>query len=130
VTSIKSHIVIVDDDESVCRAMERLVRSMGMTAETYTSSEDFLAQMESLKTFQLDCVILDIQMPGMNGIELQQRLRLIDKDIPVIFITAYDDRIDKDRAIAGGAVAVLRKPCNDALILRTLATALERDGAA
>ena len=129
-TSKKSHIVIVDDDESVCRAMERLLRSMGMTAETYTSSEDFLEQMESLKTFRLDCVILDIQMPGMNGIELQQRLRLIDKDIPVIFITAYDDRIDKDRAIAGGAVAVLRKPCNDALILRTLATALERDGAA
>ena len=129
-TSKKSHIVIVDDDESVCRAMERLLRSMGMTAETYTSSEDFLEQMESLKTFQLDCVILDIQMPGMNGIELQQRLRLIDKDTPVIFITAYDDRIDKDRAIAGGAVAVLRKPCNDALILRTLATALKRDGAA
>jgi CheY-like chemotaxis protein len=110
--------------------MERLLRSMGMTAETYTSSEDFLEQMESLKTFKLDCVILDIQMPGMNGIELQQRLRLIDKDIPVIFITAYDDRADKDRAIAGGAVAVLRKPCNDALILRTLATALKRDGAA
>jgi FixJ family two-component response regulator len=130
VTSKKSHIVIVDDDESVCRAMERLLRSMGMTAETYTSSEDFLEQMESLKTFKLDCVILDIQMPGMNGIELQQRLRLIDKDIPVIFITAYDDRADKDRAIAGGAVAVLRKPCNDALILRTLATALKRDGAA
>ena len=125
-----SNIYILDDDESVCRAMERLLRSMGMTAETYTSSEDFLEQMESLKTFQLDCVILDIQMPGMNGIELQQRLRLIDKDIPVIFITAYDDRIDKDRAIAGGAVAVLRKPCNDALILRTLATALKRDGAA
>ena len=129
-TSKKSHIVIVDDDESVCRAMERLLRSMGMTAETYTSSEDFLEQMESLKTFRLDCVILDIQMPGMNGVELQQRLRLIDKDIPVIFITAYDDRIDKDRAIAGGAVAVLRKPCNDSLILRTLATALGRDGSA
>lgn len=126
-TSKKPHIVIVDDDESVCRAMERLLRSMGMTAETYTSSEDFLEQMEALKTFHSDCVILDIQMPGLNGIELQQRLRLIDKDIPVIFITAYDDRTDKDRAIAGGALAVLRKPCNDALILRTLASALGHD---
>jgi len=101
-----------------------------MTAETYTSSEEFVEQMESLRTCHLDCVILDIQMPGLNGIDLQQRLRSIDKDIPVIFITAYDDRADQDRAIAGGAVAVLRKPCNDALILRTLATALERDGAA
>jgi CheY-like chemotaxis protein len=126
VTSKKPHIVIVDDDESVCRAMERLVRSLGMTAETYTSSEDFVEQMEVLTTFHPDCVILDIQMPGLNGIELQRRLRWVDKEIPVIFITAYDERADQERAIAGGAVAVLRKPCNDALIMRTLQGILDR----
>jgi len=106
--------------------MERLVRSLGMTAETYGSSVDFVEQMEVLTKFHPDCLILDIQMPGLNGIELQRRLRWIYKDLPIIFITAYDERADHDRAIAGGAVAVLRKPCNDALIMRTLQVALKQ----
>lgn len=125
VTLKKPLIAIVDDDDSVCRAMDRLVRSLGMAAETYASSEDFVEQMESLPSYHADCVILDIQMPGLSGIEVQRRLRSACKNIPVIFITAYDDRVDRDRAIAGGAVAVLRKPCNDALIMRTLQTALQ-----
>ena len=106
--------------------MERLVRSLGMAAETYASSEDFVEQMEALPSFRPNCVILDIQMPGLNGIEVQRHLRAVYQDIPIIFITAYEDRADRDRAIAGGAVAVLRKPCNDALIMRTLQAALER----
>ena len=84
VTTKKPLIAIVDDDESVCRAMERLVRSLGMVAETYASSEDFLNQIESLPSFHLDCVILDVQMPGLNGIEVQTRLRRIHKKMPVI----------------------------------------------
>ncbi|HUA39191.1 MAG TPA: response regulator [Candidatus Sulfopaludibacter sp.] len=127
-TNNKPLIAIVDDDESVCRAMERLLRSLGMVAETYVSSEDFVNQLESLPAFRLDCVIVDVQMPGMNGLEVQQRIRRIHKDIPVIFITAYDDDIARKRALAGGAVAFLRKPCNDALIVRTLDTALGRSG--
>lgn len=117
-------IAIVDDDESVGRAMERLVRSLGMAAEAYSSSDDFLNQIESLPSFRLDCVIVDVQMPGMNGIEVQKRIRRTHKDIPVIFITAYDDDTARERALAGGAVAFLRKPCNDALIIRTLNAAL------
>jgi len=128
VTNNKPLIAIVDDDESVCRAMERLVRSLGMAAETYVSSEDFVNQLESLPSFRLDCVIVDVQMPGMNGLEVQQRIRRIHKDIPVVFITAYDDDTARKRALAGGAVAFLRKPCNDALIIRTLDAALGRGG--
>ena len=125
-TSNKPLIAIVDDDESVSRAMERLVRSLGMAAETYASSEDFVNQFESLPSFRLDCVIVDVQMPGMNGIEVQRRIRRIHKDIPVIFITAYDDSLAREGALAGGAVAFLRKPCNDALFIRTLDAALGR----
>ncbi len=108
--------------------MERLVRSLGMAAETYASSEDFLNQIESLPSFHLDCVILDVQMPGLNGIEVQTRIRRIHKDMPVIFITAHDDRGARERALAGGALAFLRKPCNDALLIRTLDAALGRRG--
>jgi CheY-like chemotaxis protein len=110
----------------VCRALKRLVHSLGMAAETYGSGEEFVNQIESLPSFQPDCVILDVQMPGMNGIEVQKRLRRIHKDIPIIFITAYDDRVERERALAGGAVAFLRKPCDDALISRTLDAALGR----
>jgi FixJ family two-component response regulator len=128
VTSDKPLIAIVDDDESVGRAMERLVRSLGMAAETYVSSEDFINQFESLPSFRLDCVIVDVQMPGLNGLEVQRRIRRIHKDIPVIFITAYDNIIAREQALAGGAVAFLRKPCNDALIIRTLDAALGLSG--
>jgi len=126
VTAKKPLIAVVDDDESVCRAMERLVRSLGMVAETYASSEDFMNQIESLPSFHLDCVILDVQMPGLNGIEVQTRLRRIHKSMPVIFITAHDDRAAQEQALAGGALAFLRKPCNDALLIRTLDAALGR----
>jgi FixJ family two-component response regulator len=122
----KPLIAIVDDDESVCRALERLVRSLGMTAETYTGGADFMDQLEGLPGFHPDCVILDVQMPVMNGIEVQTRIRRAHRNIPVVFITAHDDRNAQERALAGGAVAFLRKPCNDALIIRTLETALER----
>lgn len=127
-TRTKPLIAIVDDDESVGRAMERLVRSLGMTAETYVSGEDFINQFESLPSFRVDCVIVDVQMPGMNGIEVQLRIRRIHKDLPVVFITAHDDRLAREQALAGGAVAFLLKPCNDALIIRTLDAALGRRG--
>ena len=124
----KPLIAIVDDDESVGRAMERLVRSLGMTAETYVSGEDFVNQLESLPSFRVDCVLVDVQMPGLSGLEVQRRIRRIHKDIPVIFITAHDDRLAREQALAGGAVAFLLKPCNDALIIRTLDAALGRRG--
>jgi FixJ family two-component response regulator len=120
-------IAIVDDDESVCRALKRLIRSLGMTAETYVSSSEFVDLIEALPSFQPDCVVLDVQMPGMSGIEVQASIRKARGAIPVIFITAHDDRIVREQALAAGAVAFLRKPFNDALLIRTLAAALGRD---
>jgi CheY-like chemotaxis protein len=120
-------IAIVDDDESVCRAIKRLVRSIGMAAETYVNSAEFVDLIEALPSFQPDCVVLDVQMPGMSGIDVQANIRRVRGAIPIIFITAHEDRLARTQALAAGAVAFLRKPFNDALFIRTLDAALGRD---
>ena len=117
-------IAIVDDDESVCRAMKRLVRSLGMEAEAFASGREFIDRIETTPSFQPDCVFLDVQMPGMNGLEVQERLASSGNPLPVIFITAHDDLGVRDRALAAGAVAFLRKPFDDELFIKTLRVAL------
>jgi len=127
VTNTKQPLIaIVDDDESVCRAINRLVRSLGMTAETYVNSVEFVDLIEALPSFRPDCVVLDVQMAGLSGIEVQTRIRRTRGPIPVIFITAHDDRVGRERALSGGAVAFLRKPFTDVLFIRTLNAALGR----
>jgi FixJ family two-component response regulator len=121
----KPLIAIVDDDESVCRAMKRLVRSLGMEADAFTSGREFIDLIETTPSFQPDCVVLDVQMPGMNGLEVQQRLTSSGNPLPVIFITAHDEAGVRDRALAAGAVAFLRKPFNDELFIETLRLALK-----
>jgi FixJ family two-component response regulator len=119
-------IVVVDDDESVCRALKRLIGSVGMTAETYVSGREFLDLIEALPSFRPDCVVLDVQMPDLNGIEIQACLRRVRGEIPIIFVTAHDERAVRTQAIAAGAVAFLRKPFNDSLLIRTIRAALGR----
>lgn len=121
----KPLIAIVDDDESVCRAVRRLVRSLSIDAETFTSGQEFLDLLEAMPSFHPDCLILDVQMPGMNGLELKNRLAMSGKTIPVIFITAYDEVGVREKAFAAGAVAFLRKPFNDELLIKTMHGALE-----
>jgi FixJ family two-component response regulator len=123
----KPLIAIVDDDESVCRAIKRLVRSLGMDADIFTSGQEFAELMEAMPLLQADCVILDVQMPGLSGLEVQERLAKSHSRLPVIFITAHDDLGLRERGLAAGAVAFLRKPFNDELLIRTLRAALERD---
>jgi FixJ family two-component response regulator len=123
----KPLIAIVDDDESVCRAVRRLVRSVAMDAETFSSGQDFLDLLDAMPSFQPDCLILDVQMPGMNGLDVQERLAGSDNTVPVIFITAHDDVGVREKALAGGAVAFLRKPFNDELLIKTLREALKRN---
>ncbi len=123
----KPLIAIVDDDESVCRAMKRLVRSLGMEADTFTSGQAFMDLVEAMPSFQPDCVVLDLQMPGMNGLEVQRRLASHRSRLSVIFITAHDEVGAREKAIAGGAIAFLRKPFDDELFIRTLRAALGRD---
>ena len=120
----KPFIAIVDDDESVCRAIKRLVRSLGMDADTFTSGQQFIEFIEAIPSRPVDCVVLDVQMPGMNGLEVQERLASSGNPLPVIFITAHDEAGVRDRALAAGAVAFLRKPFNDELFIKTLRVAL------
>ena len=105
--------------------MKRLMRSLKMDAETFTSGREFLDLVEAMPSFHPDCVVLDLQMPGLNGLEVQERLARIGSRLPVIFITAHDEAGLRDRALAAGAVAFLRKPFNDELFIKTLRIALK-----
>jgi FixJ family two-component response regulator len=116
----------VDDDESVCRAIKRLVRSLGMEAEAFTSGRDFVELIDAMPSFQPDCLVLDVQMPGMNGLEVQEQLAGRSSRLPIVFITAHDELGVRERALSAGALAFLRKPFNDALLIRTLTAALKR----
>ena len=116
-------IAVIDDDASVRRAMKRLLRSVGMVAETFDSGLSFLALLESLPSFKPDCVVLDLQMPGMTGLEVQRRLA--GSKLPVIFITAHDESAVRERALAAGAIAFLRKPFDDQLFIYTLREGLK-----
>jgi FixJ family two-component response regulator len=122
----KPLIVIVDDDESVCRAIKRLVRSLEMEADTFTSGQAFIDLIQAMPSFHADCVVLDVQMPGMNGLEVQEQLAKSRYQVPVIFITAHDEVGVREKALAAGAVAFLRKPFQDELFMKTLREALKR----
>jgi FixJ family two-component response regulator len=100
-------ISIVDDDDTVRGATESLVRSLGFESRTFASAEAFL-QSSSLP--ETRCLILDVQMPNMSGIELQERLSELGFEIPIIFITAYPDDGVRQRALQAGAIAFLLKP--------------------
>jgi len=120
---LKPFVVVVDDDESVSRAIKRLLRSIGIAAETFASGDVFLDVLASMPSYRPDCVILDVQMPGLNGLEVQRRLS--GKGMPVIFITAHDEISVREHALAAGTVAWLRKPFNDELFVKTVRAALD-----
>ena len=125
-TESKPLIAIVDDDESVCRALRRLVRSLTMDAETFRSGQQLLDSLDATSSFQPDCLVVDVQMPGMNGFDVQDRLITAGSTIPLIFITAHDQVGIREKALAAGAVAFLRKPFGDELLIETLREALKR----
>jgi FixJ family two-component response regulator len=100
-------ISIVDDDDKVRAATGSLVRSLGFKTHTFASAESFL---QSTSPRETRCLILDVQMPNMSGIELQGRLTELGFEIPIIFITAYPDEAVRQRAMDAGAVAFLLKP--------------------
>jgi FixJ family two-component response regulator len=122
----KPLIAIVDDDESVCRAIRRLLRSLAMNAQTFSSGQDFLDLLQAMPSFEPDCLILDVQMQGINGLDVQERLTKGGKMIPVIFITAHDEVGVREKALAAGAVAFLRKPFNDELLIKTMDQAMKQ----
>jgi FixJ family two-component response regulator len=112
-------ISIVDDDESVRRTTKLLVESFGYRAAVFESAESFL---KSDQLYDTSCLVVDIQMPGMNGLQLQSHLAGEGYSIPIIFITAYGDK-SRRRALQAGAVAFLDKPFNDEQLLKSLRSA-------
>jgi FixJ family two-component response regulator len=116
----------VDDDASVGRAVARFVRQLGMDAETFVSGRDLLDRVERTPAFAPDCVLLDMQMPGLSGHDVQVQLARLRPCCPVVIMTAYSDADGHERALALGAVGVLFKPLDEHLFVMTLQTALGR----
>jgi FixJ family two-component response regulator len=117
----KALISLVDDDASVRRSTALLVEALGFQAAAFESAESFL---KSDQLHETTCLILDIQLPGMNGLQLQGHLAAAGYKIPIIFITAYDRTEQRRQAMQAGAVAFLGKPFSDEVLLQTLRTAL------
>ena len=117
-------IAIVDDDEAVLRALRRLLRACGLRAETFASGRTFL---DALPRQVPACVLLDVQMPGLDGWEVQAELATSGWRVPVIFITAHQDAAAQERAMGTGAVAFLRKPFTDQQLLEAIDAAVRRD---
>jgi len=107
-------VYVVDDDESIRRALKRLLRSMGYHAVTFDSAEEF---METSSCRGKGCLILDIRLPGMTGLDLQEKLASSGAKYPVIFMTAHDNPQWQERAKNAGAVAYLRKPFEEQSLL-------------
>src|SRR5260221_313188 len=106
---------IVDDDESVCEATTSLLRANGLRVESFCSAEEFLASPHASET---KCIILDLRMPGMSGLELQRRLAEQDRLVPIIFITAHGTLETCEEALRAGAVDFLAKPFSEVALLR------------
>jgi FixJ family two-component response regulator len=118
-------ISIVDDDASVREATRGLVRSLGYSAAAFASAEEFL---ESDRVDDTSCLITDVQMPGLSGIELQSRLAETGRRMPIIFVTAYPEERMRARALEGGACGFLSKPFRDECLIGCLNKALDASG--
>lgn len=117
----KKIVSIVDDDESIRRTTTLLIQSFGFQPAAFESADSLL---KSGQLQQTSCLIVDVQMPGMNGLQLQRHLAAQGYKIPIIFITAYDSKESRQQALHAGAVAFLSKPFNDELLLETIRTAV------
>ena len=115
-------VAIVDDDDSFRAALERLLRSAGFPVRSFASAEDFLKSGKQLET---GCLIADIRMPGMSGLDLQAKLNSDHCPIPTIFMSGHGDEKMRLQAMRGGAVKFLAKPFDDAILLESVRTALK-----
>jgi FixJ family two-component response regulator len=118
-------VAVIDDDPSVRRSLSRLLRSLGYGVETYASARGFL---EGGDCARLACLVLDIRMPGQNGLELQEVLTVAGHDIPIIFITGHGDIPLAVRAREAGAVDFLAKPFDEETFFNAVQRALSRNG--
>jgi len=117
-------VFVVDDDESVREALGSLVRSAGLGVATYATAQDFLA---GPRADGPSCLVLDVQLPGLSGLDLQRRMAEVNLEIPIIFITGHGDVPTSVRAMKAGAVEFLTKPFGDDDLLTAIHEAIERD---
>ena len=115
-------IAIVDDDDALRNSLDNLLRSVGFRTQGFSSAEAFLQAQHAHETA---CLILDVRMAGMNGLELQRQLDAAHWRIPIIFVTAHADDNARARALAAGAVAFLYKPCREEDLLNAIDAALK-----
>jgi FixJ family two-component response regulator len=117
VAEARQTLAVIDDDASVRRALCRLLRAAGWDVTTFATAEEFLQAPAQPAPV---CLILDLHLPGMSGLELQERLRAEGRKIPIICVTAYEDEQAREQARRGGAVAFLKKPFEEACLLDAL----------
>jgi FixJ family two-component response regulator len=117
-------IGVVDDDQSVREGLSSLIRSAGLRVETFASAQEFLSR-SGAGTFS--CLVLDIQMPGLSGLDLQKHMTEAEIEIPIVFLTGHGDIPASVRAMKAGAVEFLTKPFEEQELLRAIEEAIERD---
>lgn len=117
-------IAIVDDDEAMRDALAEFLQALALPSRTFHGAEAFLA---AYAPGSFDCLITDIRMPGISGLELQQRLKSLGSTMPVIIVTSVADPLIRARALENGALAYLSKPIGDKVLIRHLMAALGRD---
>jgi len=117
-------VFIVDDDRSMCEALERLLGTVGLKAHTFGSAQEF---MSTKRPDVPSCLVLDVRLPGLSGLDLQRRLVDMDPPMPIVIITAYADIPMTVQAVKAGAVEFLTKPFRDQELLDAVQAAIDRD---
>jgi FixJ family two-component response regulator len=117
-------IAVVDDDPSVRRGLERLIRSVGWKAETFASAQEFLARP---RTEEPSCLVLDLQLPGLSGLDLQKQMAEVGLESPIVFLTGHGDIPASVQAMKAGAIEFLTKPVDEDDLVRAIQEAIERD---
>lgn len=117
-------VCVVDDDPAIRKSLSWLIESVGLTVEAFESAREFLDAYDPEKP---GCIVLDVRMPGMNGLELQEKLRDMHSQIPIIIVTGYGDVPMAVRAVKSGAVEFLEKPVSDQLLLGHIQQAIAED---
>ena len=115
-------VSIVDDDVSVRRSTRRLLHSAGLRVEAFASAEEFLMSGRAEET---DCLVLDLRMPGMNGLQLQRRLAEASNPVPIVFVTAHSSPEEERQALQAGALQFLRKPISKEVLLLAIRNTLK-----
>jgi len=119
-------VFVVDDDDSMRAALRGLIRSAGLEVETFASAQEFLARPAAERA---SCLVLDVRMPGLSGLELQQQMTVSGVEIPIIFVTGHGDVPTSVRAMKAGAAEFLTKPFSDRELLEAIQAALDKDRA-